>query len=129
MPISAETVKLLMQAGLQGQALIDVVASIDRDMAVSYRKLDVPAERRRAWDRERKRRLPNYDTWNALREHVFSRDGHGCVYCGSVKRPFHLDHVIPLSRGGSSDPNNLVTSCAACNIAKGAKTPDEWRRQ
>jgi 5-methylcytosine-specific restriction endonuclease McrA len=33
----------------------------------------------------------------------------------------HIDHVIPMSRGGSDDLSNLVLSCSTCNEAKGAK--------
>lgn len=55
MPVSAETLSKLMDAGLSGDALIDVVASIDADMAVNPAPADEAAERRRAKDRERKR--------------------------------------------------------------------------
>jgi 5-methylcytosine-specific restriction endonuclease McrA len=39
------------------------------------------------------------------------------------------DHVIPVSRGGSSTLDNLVTACLACNLAKSTMTPKEWRAQ
>lgn len=55
MPVSAETLSKLMDAGLAGEALIDVVASIDADMAAKPAAIDEAAERRRAKDRERKR--------------------------------------------------------------------------
>ena len=59
------------------------------------------------------------------REFVFRRDGFSCVYCASSV-DLELDHVIPQSRGGSDDPENLVTCCRSCNASKGNKTPDEW---
>ena len=37
------------------------------------------------------------------------------------------DHVIPRSRGGSDNAENLVLSCNGCNSSKGARTPEEWR--
>jgi 5-methylcytosine-specific restriction endonuclease McrA len=50
--------------------------------------------------------------------------GWKCVYCGG---PYEtIDHVIPLSRGGTSHPVNLVPACRACNYAKHAKTLKEW---
>lgn len=38
----------------------------------------------------------------------------------------HIDHKIPLSRGGSNDPDNLALLCSACNLSKSAKTPVEY---
>lgn len=39
---------------------------------------------------------------------------------------FTIDHVVPLSRGGSNDIANLVPACEGCNRKKGAQTPLEW---
>jgi 5-methylcytosine-specific restriction endonuclease McrA len=45
--------------------------------------------------------------------------GHRCWMCGG---PFeHVDHVIPLARGGTNWPANLRPACATCNLKKGAK--------
>jgi 5-methylcytosine-specific restriction endonuclease McrA len=58
------------------------------------------------------------------RRAVFARDSWTCQYCG---RTTHLtvDHVMPRSRGGASDWENIVTSCAPCNRRKGDRTPVE----
>jgi 5-methylcytosine-specific restriction endonuclease McrA len=48
-----------------------------------------------------------------------------CFYCGSKSE--HLDHVLPLARGGNHSIGNLVASCAHCNTSKGAKTIMEWK--
>ncbi len=61
-----------------------------------------------------------------LRTATMARDGRRCVYCGDVEGPFHIDHLFPVSRGGSNNPNNLVLACAPCNLAKGDKTLAEW---
>ncbi len=57
---------------------------------------------------------------------VFRRDGFRCRYCGAtpVDRPLHVDHVIPVSDGGTDDDANLVTACAECNGGKGARRLD-----
>jgi 5-methylcytosine-specific restriction endonuclease McrA len=52
------------------------------------------------------------------RRALFARDGWRCVYCGSSGR-LTLDHVVPRSRGGDSVWENVVTSCAPCNLRKG----------
>lgn len=50
-----------------------------------------------------------------------------CWYCGKhVGNKYHVDHRIPLARGGSNEPENLCITCPACNLSKGAKLPHEW---
>lgn len=61
-----------------------------------------------------------------VRNAVFSRDGYACTYCGTEEGPFHLDHVVPVSKGGENTEDNLVVACAACNLSKRDKTPEEW---
>jgi len=55
-----------------------------------------------------------------IRFEVFKRDGFRCVYCG--KNPpdvvLEVDHIEPVSKGGSNDINNLTTACFACNRGK-----------
>src|SRR3546814_4901845 len=48
-----------------------------------------------------------------------------CWYCGTKLTAYHVDHRIPLARGGSNGPENLVIACPACNLSKGAKMPWE----
>lgn len=60
----------------------------------------------------------------ANRNRIYKRDNYTCVYCGST-RQLTLDHVIPKSKGGKNDWNNLVTSCQKCNLKKSNKTLDE----
>ena len=62
----------------------------------------------------------------SVRRAVLARDGQRCVYCGSEGGPFHLDHVIPWSRGGGHDAGNLAVACAPCNFSKRDRTPEEW---
>ena len=57
-----------------------------------------------------------------LRFEVFKRDAFACQYCGRTppKAVLHVDHIIPLKSGGGNEIDNLVTSCDACNLGKGA---------
>ncbi|MCJ7557681.1 MAG: HNH endonuclease [Gammaproteobacteria bacterium] len=71
-------------------------------------------------------------SWDRLRQIVKRRDGSICQYCGEETLDGHVDHIIPLSRGGTDSIDNLLWSCAFCNISKGAKPLDEfaeYRRQ
>ena len=49
-----------------------------------------------------------------------------CVYCGATEH-ITMDHVIPISRGGTHGIGNLVPACASCNNRKLDKTVMEWR--
>jgi hypothetical protein len=51
-----------------------------------------------------------------------------CVYCGAdfAVAGKHLDHILPLILGGSNDPENLQYLCPPCNLAKGAKHPQDF---
>lgn len=56
-----------------------------------------------------------------LRFEVFKRDDFKCQYCGASASdvPLHVDHVNPVSKGGTNKIDNLVTSCELCNLGKG----------
>jgi len=57
----------------------------------------------------------------------YGRQKGKCYWCGKkLSKPYHLDHVVPLSRGGSNSPENIVISCPPCNLSKGNKLPHEW---
>lgn len=62
------------------------------------------------------------------RAYVTARDK-VCVYCGCDTGPYHIDHILPSSRGGTADVNNLALACAPCNIAKRNRTPEEWLKK
>lgn len=51
----------------------------------------------------------------------FAFFGDRCVYCGTAER-LTIDHAIPLARGGTNWPANIVPACLSCNSAKGART-------
>lgn len=44
-----------------------------------------------------------------------------CQYCGDTQGPFHVDHCIPLRKGGPDALTNLQVLCEQCNLKKGSK--------
>lgn len=57
----------------------------------------------------------------------FSAQSGKCYYCHAEFNPvYHIEHVVPLVRGGSNSPENIVLACPKCNRAKGSKLPHEW---
>lgn len=51
---------------------------------------------------------------------MFKRDNHRCKECGATNKETtpHIDHIIPVSNGGTDKIDNLQTLCESCNLAK-----------
>ena len=58
---------------------------------------------------------PNFTRFN-----VFLRDKFTCQYC-DAKKDLTFDHLLPKSKGGITDWENVVTACSTCNVKKGGK--------
>jgi 5-methylcytosine-specific restriction endonuclease McrA len=70
-------------------------------------------------------RVPKSVQRKISRRALFARDRWRCQYCGTDGGKLTLDHVVPRSRGGDSVWENVVTSCAPCNLRKGSRTLEE----
>ena len=64
--------------------------------------------------------FPRVGISKRLRFEVFKRDGFECAYCGATPPSviLELDHVTPISQGGLTEIDNLVTACFSCNRGK-----------
>lgn len=60
----------------------------------------------------------------SMKAAIIERDGGKCLACGAQEH-LCVDHIVPASRGGSSDPANLQTLCFSCNARKGNKLDGE----
>lgn len=61
---------------------------------------------------------------DSLRYDILHRDNFTCVICGASSKQgvrLHVDHIVPVSKGGKSIPSNLRTLCERCNIGKSNK--------
>lgn len=54
-----------------------------------------------------------------------------CVSCRTpfVESGYHVDHIMPISKGGANSRENLQLLCPTCNRRKGAKHPDVWKHE
>ena len=72
-------------------------------------------------------RIPYRGPVPLTRRAVFARDGGRCVYCGVPATS--IDHVVPRSRGGRHEWDNVVSACRRCNHVKADRTVADlgWR--
>ena len=68
-------------------------------------------------------KVPYHRRTSLSRRAVFARDGHRCQYCGDPADS--IDHVVPRSRGGAHEWENVAAACRPCNLRKRDRTPDE----
>jgi len=69
----------------------------------------------------------------AVRAYVSDKDirrimSQSCAECGSNDN-LHLDHIVPLSRGGKHTVGNLQMLCGKCNLSKNKSLTVEWRQR
>lgn len=65
---------------------------------------------------------------------LFAKQKGICIYCKnklikSGKDKYHIDHIQPISKGGSNDISNIQLLCPSCNRRKSNKTPEEFAQQ
>jgi len=76
----------------------------------------------------RKRAASGAHTTKDIRE-LYELQHRRCGYCGiSLFNEYHVDHIMPLSKNGSNDPENLMIACRDCNLSKRDRLFDEWKR-
>lgn len=69
-------------------------------------------------------------------EKMFEEQNHKCGYCGqeitkqsNKPNTRHLDHIIPISRGGTNILSNVHWVCPVCNKSKGNRLEEEWLKK
>lgn len=119
----------------------------NKDRVRAYKVAYLEAHRERIAERAREYRANNLEKYRAHRRNRKARARNaegsfthedvaalyvkqdGCCYWCSVDLGdrYEVDHYIPLAKGGTNNPDNLVLACQTCNASKGAKMPDEFR--
>lgn len=92
-------------------------AITDDELTEAYKALrdDKARNNKRVY---RSRNAPGHVTSEA-RTNVLGRDASICQYCGQESN--HIDHLLPVTRGGTGDTWNLIVACVSCNSSKGSK--------
>lgn len=61
------------------------------------------------------------------RKEIYDKFNGKCAYCGvECGEKYHIDHIVPLCKGGTNEIDNLSLSCPMCNWKKGKKLVDEF---
>lgn len=133
-----ELVRKLIDNGMAVAAALDVAAEFEADLLADLRKLAAPARAEPApvvkskaaqrMERYRANRVangmsPGFDG-RLFHDRLKARDGDLCVYC--VESPGDtVDHMVPVSSGGTDEIDNLALSCGACNCGKAGRMPGD----
>lgn len=121
MSVIATALKHMLAAGMTPEQIISAVAEMEAAATPPEPTRSKAAERMARYraNRQANGLAASFDAApfiDILRE----RDGDACVYCleapGTV-----VDHIVPTSKGGTDDQNNLVLACHACNCGKAGR--------
>ena len=83
-------------------------------------KRQVSAEKKAKKVHSHRRRVQFAKNYDQLMLALISRDGYKCAMCGAIEN-LSIDHIVPLSKGGSDDINNLQILCRTHNSSKSDK--------
>lgn len=94
----------------------------DRDIVYSLSDMiDLLRQMKKAEEHKSSARYQRGLVTESVRYNVMRRDGFRCVLCGRSAKDgvtLHVDHIIPVSKGGKSTMDNLRTLCEECNRGK-----------
>ncbi|MEU6765892.1 HNH endonuclease [Streptomyces sp. NPDC046853] len=85
----------------------------------------VAHQTRNSWNRTSARNASRPKDWSKRRTRTLVRDRFTCQRCGA-KKDLEVDHIVPVARGGSWEPDNLWVLCKTCHKHK---TYNEGRRE
>ena len=88
-----------------------------------------PDIRKANFNNRRERKRTGIISSERIKKLVLLQKGN-CYYCGKQlsEYGFHVDHIIPLSKGGTNTNDNIQLLCPRCNLSKGSKHPVDFRQ-
>ena len=95
-------------------SLIDMLSIDDELEEIDYETT------RAKWCAKNQRKLMNKE----LKDKIKKRDNYTCQICGKYMPDevgLHIDHIIPINKGGRSVESNLQVLCDKCNLRKGKR--------
>ena len=103
----------------------------ERKRVIRYKHIN--PEKAMEWGNKRQKIMAENSTGTVTRVEIcklFARFK-TCPYCGKKIRSgdAHIDHLVPLSKGGLHTISNLVVCCSSCNLKKSAKDLNEWEQE
>lgn len=101
-------------------------ANPEREKArfAAYRIANIDADRIKSQNRRARRKLNGGILSKGLAAKLFKLQRGKCPCCGlMLGSDYHLDHIIPLARGGANEDVNMQLLRSTCNLQKGAKSP------
>lgn len=101
-----------------GKLRMDYITVLE-DEVIDYLKIITKPNNTRMYHK-------NVKKWYRIINYIFVRDNYTCTYCGKVGGKLECDHIVPISKGGNDEFDNLVTSCRKCNRQKKDKSVEEF---
>ena len=63
-------------------------------------------------------------------DHIYTAQKGRCAYCkAKVGNRYHVDHIVPMAKGGRNRKDNLQICCPTCNLKKSAKDPIDFAQE
>lgn len=133
--VSVEALAELCAEAAQEMGFSETSPPNNRDQYQAIMRKAYAIHRERRWQRKaqrandgharRRARKADATIEHFTRQEIIDRDKSTCHLCGKHCDPIdiHLDHVIPLSRGGDHSRENVKVACSQCNMRKGARIP------
>ena len=96
--------------------VVDIHLSELREIYYQLKKLNFELTRSEAFNKDQRKLMTA-----ELRRKVKIRDNYTCQCCGKYMPDevgLHIDHIVPVSKGGLSITDNLQVLCDKCNLKK-----------